>query len=180
MSFQGDLKGADGQVQATLTEPNGKIAYDTQIVLKSYENAINFYRNNIMGLIGSVNGQSCAPQQMISSYSYGNAPVETLERLATEFNQPPYALNVFPISMKCDVKVDCALEVDNANVVLSCFKKADRQDGYVLRLFNNDSRKTQTTLRFKEGAAMFTFGAYEVKTLIYNNGVMQEIEEMII
>ena len=72
MSFQGDLKGADGQVQATLTEANGQIAYDTQIVVKSYENAINFYRNNMMGLIGSVNGQSCAPQQMISTYSYGN------------------------------------------------------------------------------------------------------------
>lgn len=114
------------------------------------------------------------------SFKLTYAPVETLERLATEFNQPPYALNVFPIALKRDVKVDRALEVDNVNVVLACFKKADRQDGYVLRLFNNDSRKTQATVRFKEGSATFTFGEYEVKTVIYNNGVMQEMDEMII
>lgn len=72
MSFKGDLKGADGQVQATLTEANGKAAYDTQIVVKSYENAIKFYRDNMMGLIGTVDGEACTPQQMISTYSYGN------------------------------------------------------------------------------------------------------------
>jgi hypothetical protein len=101
------------------------------------------------------------------------APVETLERLATEFNQPPYALNVFPIGMKRAEKLDCVLKVDNVNVVLSCLKKADRGDGYVLRLFNNDSRETKTTLRFEEGEAELKFGAYEVKTVLYCNGAKE-------
>jgi alpha-mannosidase len=114
------------------------------------------------------------------SFKLTYAPVETLERLATEFNQPPYALNVFPIAMKRTEKVGCALKVDNKNVVLTCFKKADRQDGYVLRLFNNDNREAKTTLRFKEGEATFKFGAYEVKTVLYQGGAMQELDEMII
>lgn len=72
MSFKGDLRGVDGQVQATLTEENGSVAYDAPIVVKSYQNAIEFYRDNMMGLIGEIKGQACTPQQMISTYTYGN------------------------------------------------------------------------------------------------------------
>ena len=72
MAFDGELKGADGVTQATLTEATGKIAYDTDIVKQSYKNAVEFYRNNMMGLAGEINGTAYTPQQIISTYSYGN------------------------------------------------------------------------------------------------------------
>ena len=114
------------------------------------------------------------------SFKLTYAPVETLERQATEFTQPPYALNVFPIALKRKVAMDKVLCVDNPNIVLSCFKKSDRQDGYVLRLFNNDNRAAKTAVLFAEGKAEISFVPYEVKTLLYQGGVMQELNEMIL
>lgn len=104
--------------------------------------------------------------------------VNDLERLATEFNQKPVAVNAFP-----DGKGENSqgfVEVSNSNVVLTAMKKSQQTAGYVLRFVNNSAELAINTIRILETSITLEFGKYEVKTLIYNDGELKEAEEMLI
>ncbi len=70
MALNGDLKGKDGTVQASLTSETGAAAWDTQMVNDAYNNALTFFNEVIMGKIGTINGAAYADSRMIHPASY--------------------------------------------------------------------------------------------------------------
>ncbi len=99
-----------------------------------------------------------------------------LERKAMEFNRLPYAVNVFPTGSKVERK-DFEVLLSNKNITLAALKKADKQDGYILRLVNNYSEGQTTELTVGDAKAVLSFGKYEVKTVLYN-GMLKELATM--
>lgn len=105
------------------------------------------------------------------------APEAALERIASEFNMPPYACNVFPVDTDRSAK-EFALHISDPDVTLVTMKKAQQGSGYILRLLNNyrESRKVRVECR---GADIeLHFGRYEVKTVIYDDGKLIESAEL--
>ena len=96
-----------------------------------------------------------------------------------EFTEKPYALNIFPT---VDERADngFAISMSNPEIQLVTVKKARETEGYILRLFNNTAGKNTTTVTFGGASKEISFGKYEVKTLVYNDGELSESEEMII
>lgn len=107
------------------------------------------------------------------------AKEEELERLAQELTAPPYVCNVFPIERNTVSKAfDVA--ISNKNIVLTAFKKRNFAQDYVLRFINNTPEKQKTEFTLNSAKIKLSFGAFEVKTVIYNSSAeaLQEIEEM--
>ena len=101
-----------------------------------------------------------------------------MERLATEFNQKPVVVNAFP-----DGKGENSqgfVEVSNPNVTLVAMKKSQQSEGYVLRFLNNSSQQARSTVYVLGTEITLTFGKYEVKTLLYREGRLEEVAEMLI
>lgn len=97
------------------------------------------------------------------------------ERLAEEFCQKPYALNVF--SSGASSKSAAEVRVSNPAVVLKCLKQL--ADGrYVLHLFHNGEGGAETAVSFCGKTAELSFGKFEVKTLLYD-GEFSESEFML-
>lgn len=115
-----------------------------------------------------------------SSFSFRIMPSKEceLEKNAREFNQKPYALNVFPTGTGSDVKV-ADIKISNPNVVVQTIKKGEMVEGYVIRLLNNYSEETTAKLTVCGVEKEFTFGRYEAKTVVYN-GDLVEYAEMLI
>ncbi len=105
----------------------------------------------------------------------------TLERLATEFNMPPYACNVFPWGSD-DQPKEFALALSDKDVTLVTMKKRDRADSYILRLYNGCGEAKNAVVTLDDVALLLNFGKYEVKTVEYNrnDGTLTEVEKMII
>ena len=103
----------------------------------------------------------------------------TLERLATEYNMPPYACNVFPWGSDATAK-EFALSISDKDVTLVTMKKRDRADSYIVRLFNGCAQAKTATLTLNNTALLLNFGKYEVKTVEYKDGILTEAAQMII
>ena len=107
------------------------------------------------------------------------APEKALERLAGEFNMPPYACNVFPINTgKC--APEFTLHISDPDVVLVTMKKSEQRDGYVLRLLNNYRESCEAIVSCCGVQKKLSFGIYEVKTLLYDGTSLTELQEIII
>ncbi len=105
-----------------------------------------------------------------------------LDRLAGEFNMPPYACNVFPLT-DADYKkapVPAILSIEDKNVVLVTMKKQDGQNATILRLYNGAPYERKTAVTFCGTSLELTFGKYEVKTLRYSDGKLTELHELVI
>lgn len=100
-----------------------------------------------------------------------------LERLSQEFTTPAYACNVFPIERKTQAK-SLGVSISNKNISLTTFKKMVGEDSFVLRLLNNSPKKEETEFTLNSAEISLSFGAFEAKTVIYNENGMQEINEM--
>lgn len=107
------------------------------------------------------------------------AKVCELERLAQEFNQPPYAIHAFPVSVQQTPAVPLKVETDNVNIVLTAMKKAEDSNALILRLINNQDMPASTSLTFGTEKIFLSFGRYEVKTVRYD-GSLTEIPLMVI
>lgn len=105
------------------------------------------------------------------------ASVDELQRLAAEFNQKPYALNVFPDAAPA-VVCPFEVEISDSRITLEAFKKSEMGEGYILRLFHNASDRLDTQIRCKDVQLPLSFGAYEVKTLRWNDNELQELSEL--
>lgn len=99
-----------------------------------------------------------------------------LDRKANEFNRKPYAVNVFPLGEN-DREHSFTVSVSNKNISLVTMKKADKKEGYILRLINNYKDTQQTDLTVGNTVKHFVFGKYEVKTLFYD-GSLRELDTM--
>lgn len=104
---------------------------------------------------------------------------ESLERMATEFTQQPYSLNHFPHGEVAKTALPVKCTVDNASVVLSVLRSRGNGE-YVVRLFNNTARVQRTDFCMDGVSRKLKFKKYEVKTLLYQNGVLSEVSEMIV
>lgn len=92
---------------------------------------------------------------------------------AAEFMNVPYALNYFPHGlMPAGETLENRLIIENKEVSLVAFY----QDGdrYILRLLNNQDKQTTAEISLCGVNYTTTFGKYEVKTLCYIDGVLNE------
>ena len=102
-----------------------------------------------------------------------------LERATQEFTQKAYALNIFPTPRTAEPKTfDVALGDDTVSLVT--MKKADGRKGILFRLLNNTDKAIKTDLTVYGTRLPLSFGKYEVKTVLYENGELTKIEELII
>ena len=102
---------------------------------------------------------------------------EALEKNAIEFTQKPYVLNGYPHGSG-KAERESVVTLSNTNVVLTSLRKI-RENVWAIRLFNNTANKAECTCRVFGQELALSFGKYEVKTLYYENGVLQEDESMI-
>ena len=101
-----------------------------------------------------------------------------LERLAAEFCQRPYVRNFFPHGHGAAVGQE--VEISNKNVVMTVFKRGERTEGYIIRLFNGSKEDASARLRVGVSEIDLRFTKFEVKTLIYREGGLMEVAEMLI
>ena len=109
------------------------------------------------------------------------AKEETLDRLAGEFNMPPYACNIFPWE-SCGSSKEFVLTLSDNDVTLVTLKKRDRADSYLLRLYNGCKEGKTASVKLNQAEITLNFGKYEVKTVEYNRNenTLTEAEKMII
>ena len=107
------------------------------------------------------------------------AKEEELKKNADIFIEKPYCLNAFPTK---DTKTDNGFEIRTTNPYINVvtIKKGDQLDGYVIRLQNNTSIKQNSSLLFGNKRIELSFGKYEVKTIVFDDSSLKEINEMII
>jgi alpha-mannosidase len=104
---------------------------------------------------------------------------DALEREAAIFNQKPFALNLFP-TKNGEVKADENVIVSNDEIVMVAFKKKDKEDKFVIRLFNNSNKEKTSSIKVLSAEKELRFTKYEVKTLLYDNSNLVEIDELVI
>lgn len=102
-----------------------------------------------------------------------------LQKNADLFTEKPYALNIFPTVEK---KKDNGFAVctSNSEISVTTIKKAVQADGYIFRLQNNSANENQTELITGGEKLSLSFMKYEVKTVLFHDGQLREIQEMII
>lgn len=92
-----------------------------------------------------------------------------VEREAAAIAEKPMALSFFPIGCPADREnsIPPFASLSDDAVTLSVFKKAEKSDESVLRLFNptDETRTTELTLPAIGYQGTFTLGAYEIKTV---------------
>lgn len=104
------------------------------------------------------------------------ADEKSLENMAAEFNQRPFALNVFPCE-KSSAKELASLYIDNPYIALVAFKKENGGNKYIIRLFNNSDDNAETKVYLGNAKLCVQFGKYEVKTLYFHEEKLFEIND---
>ena len=102
---------------------------------------------------------------------------EELEKKATAFTQKPYALNFYPHGNGTK-KEESPIVLSDENISLSAFRKV-REGGYMVRLQNNFSQDVECQVTVFDKTLPLSFGKYEVKTLIYQDGALSESNDML-
>lgn len=119
--------------------------------------------------------------QGIHEFSYALMPATTKEtakifQRALQFNTPPTVImenhhsGYLPLSYE-------GMRVEQTNIVVSAFKKAEDGNGYILRAYECDGTAVAAKLDFK-GLGVYTvnFAPYEIKTLrIVDGGITEEL-----
>ena len=103
-----------------------------------------------------------------------------LERRALEFTQKPYALNIFPVPTSKSTKNDFCVSVGGETVTVNTVKKAYGKNATIFRLFNNTPSSEKSYIQVNGARLDLDFGKYEVKTVVYENGVLTEEYEMLV
>lgn len=93
-----------------------------------------------------------------------------LENHAQEFTQPPYSLNFFPHGKEQIMPKDTLL----LDPVLSLIAFYQTDDGYILRILNNNPFSYTGKLTLCDTKNTITFGKYEAKTYLYDDGQLKE------
>ena len=104
---------------------------------------------------------------------------DQLERKATEFVEKPYALNIFPIPSKVSTK-ELNISLGGNIISMPTVKKIYEKDAVIFRLLNNTPNSVNSYIQVNDMRLDLTFGKYEVKTVIYENGKLTESYELLI
>ena len=103
-----------------------------------------------------------------------------IERRTLGFVQKPYALNMFPIPVgNCRFK-QFDVVISGEGIVCSAMKKADGREAVIFRLMNNTNSETEATLTVNNEQLTLKFGKHEVKTILWESGILSESYEMLI
>lgn len=105
--------------------------------------------------------------------------VDSLEKLATEFNQPIYALNVFPVPGEGSV-ADLPIGISEDCIILVTAKKEDGGNRWIFRLFNGAHENKTCTFCVGKNRIELDFSPFAVKTVIMDEGVLAEEKKIII
>lgn len=92
------------------------------------------------------------------------------ENLAQEFVKAPYSLCFFPHGS--GEKPENTLLISNRSVSVSAFYKTE--EGYILRLLNNNETPTSAEILLCKKSACVSFTPYEAKTLLFNGETFEE------
>ena len=103
-----------------------------------------------------------------------------LERKAAEFIEKPYALNIFPIPSKSNDFSDLDIELGGDIISMPAFKKAHGKSSMIFRLLNNTPENVESYIKLNGQHLPLSFGKYEVKTVVYENGALSESYELLI
>ena len=107
-------------------------------------------------------------------------PRNGLERKTAEFVQKPYALNIFPVPMEMDGYAPLDISLGDGIISMPTVKKAYGRDAVIFRLLNNTPGGVETHISVNGQTLPLTFGRYEVKTVLYENGKLTESYELLI
>ena len=103
-----------------------------------------------------------------------------LEKKAQEFTQKPYALNVFPVPTEKRERMAFDVRIDNESVCCAAIKKADGREAVIFRLLNNTDQSTSAEFYVNGAKLYLSFGRFEVKTVVWENGQLVQSNELII
>ena len=103
-----------------------------------------------------------------------------LERKAAEFVERPYALNIFPIPCMENKTAELELELGGDIISMPALKKAYGREAMIFRLLNNTPSPVESYVKLNGQCLPLHFGRYEVKTVLYENGVLSETPELLI
>lgn len=107
---------------------------------------------------------------------------DALERESQEFNQKPYALNMFPTGMGDHLSGEdtAALINENKNIVLSVAKLSNGSSGCIFRLYNSSEKEQTTVLKIGDACISLSFERSEIKTVRFVDGGFVESDEIVI
>ncbi len=97
---------------------------------------------------------------------------QELENNAAEFLSGHFVVNYFPHGE--GNPIGDTLKISNKAIGLAAFYKEN--DGYILRLINNNETEQKTTLWIQGKETALTFDKFEVKTMFYKDGILLEKE----
>jgi alpha-mannosidase len=103
-----------------------------------------------------------------------------LERKTAEFVEKPYALNIFPIPSDEGKTRDFNIELGGDVITMPALKKAYGREAIIVRLLNNTPEHVDSYIKLNEQYLPLSFGKYEAKTVVYENGVLTESYELLI
>ncbi len=103
-----------------------------------------------------------------------------LERKAREFVEKPYALNIFPVPTDRQIEGELNISVGGDAVSVNTVKKAYGKDAVIFRLLNNSPVGRESYLEINGVKLPLSFGKYEVKTVLYENGRLEESYELLV
>ena len=117
-----------------------------------------------------------------NNYSFRLTAVkrEQLERKTAEFVQSPYALNIFPIPSEHHGDASPEIELEGDIISMPTVKKAYGTDEVIFRLQNNTPSPVSSCIKVKDVSLPLSFGKYEVKTVVYENGTLREEYELLV
>ena len=93
------------------------------------------------------------------------------------FTQKPYALNFYPHG-NGEKRESSPVQLSNPQISLSAFRKV-AENAYMVRLINNYKEETTCDCTVFGQSLKLSFGKYEVKTLLYESGVLKEQKSML-
>lgn len=98
------------------------------------------------------------------------AGIENIDAKAEIFNQPVYALSFYPSG--AGKKKDTAVELSNRDIILSGYKK---DNGNIkVRMFNSADCESRNLLKIGDKSFETVFGAFEVKTYLFDGENLTE------
>ncbi len=115
------------------------------------------------------------------SFRITAADTRCVGELAQRFNQKPFVINAFPLSDGPSNSTDSrVVYLSNRAITLEAFKGYDKNNGSIIRLFNNTGAAQRTDLTVGGKNISVEFAGYEVKTFICSQKGITESGELLI